>query len=259
MAVLSRNQERVDAAVAELQQLGGEVRGYSADVREYEKLEAALKSAAEALGPLDIVVAGQAGNFYAPALGMSANGFKSVVDIDLIGTFNVFRACNALLKKPGAALIAITAPEAVKPLHFQAHVCAAKAGVFEGDASTVDWIVAHRPGADASRLRSQLVAPDQGAEYTGGVHRVDLSKIEPMVATPGDAAKGISSDPTNGALIREIGEVRIDIAYGGSCTAGKEEDLDMYARVMTRASRGSLWPARRKASRATSSGMPPSS
>lgn len=129
VAVLSRNQERVDAAVAELQQLGGEVRGYSADVREYEKLEAALKSAAEALGPLDIVVAGQAGNFYAPALGMSANGFKSVVDIDLIGTFNVFRACNALLRKPGAALIAITAPEAVKPLHFQAHVCAAKAGV----------------------------------------------------------------------------------------------------------------------------------
>ena len=129
VAVLSRNQERVDAAVAELQQLGGEVRGYSADVREYEKLEAAMKSAAEALGPLDIVVAGQAGNFYAPALGMSANGFKSVVDIDLIGTFNVFRACNALLRKPGAALIAITAPEAVKPLHFQAHVCAAKAGV----------------------------------------------------------------------------------------------------------------------------------
>lgn len=113
--------------------------------------------------------------------------------------------------------------------------CAAKAGVFEGDESIVEWIAARRPGTDPARLRSQLVSPDRGAEYAGGVHTVDLSSIEPMVATPGDAARGISSDPTNGALIRDIGEVRIDIAYGGSCTAGKEEDLDMYARVMTEA------------------------
>ena len=47
-----------------------------------------------------------------------------------------------------------------------------------------------------------------------------------MVATPGDAAKGIPSDPTNGALIADLPEVRIDIAYGGSCTAGKEADLE---------------------------------
>ena len=121
--------------------------------------------------------------------------------------------------------------------------CSAKAGVFEGDESTVDWIVAHRPGIDPVRLRSQIVAPDPGAEYKGGVHTVDLSAIEPMVATPGDAAKGISSDPTNGALIKDIGDVRIDIAYGGSCTAGKEEDLDMYARVMS----GALAAGRRVA------------
>jgi 3-isopropylmalate/(R)-2-methylmalate dehydratase large subunit len=107
--------------------------------------------------------------------------------------------------------------------------------VFEGDDAMVAWIAARRPGVDRDRLRSQIVGPDQGAEYAGGVHTVDLSAIEPMVATPGDAAKGIPSDPTNGALISEIGDVRIDIAYGGSCTAGKEEDLDMYARVMTAA------------------------
>ena len=129
VAVLSRNQERVDAAVDELKQIGGEVRGYSGDVRDYDAIEAALKATAEELGPLDIVVAGQAGNFYAPATGMSSNGFKAVVDIDLVGTFNVFRGSHDLLNKPGAALIAITAPEAVRPLHFQAHVCAAKAGV----------------------------------------------------------------------------------------------------------------------------------
>lgn len=129
VAVLSRNQERVDDAVADLEHIGGDVRGYSADVRDYDALAAALTSAAGDLGPLDIVVAGQAGNFYAPALGMSANGFKSVIDIDLLGTFNVFHASHGLLAKPGAALLAITAPEAVRPLRFQTHVCAAKAGV----------------------------------------------------------------------------------------------------------------------------------
>ncbi len=56
-----------------------------------------------------------------------------------------------------------------------------------------------------------------------------------MVATPGDQAKGIPSDPTNGAFIAELGEVPVDIAYGGSCTAGKEDDLDMYAQVMKEA------------------------
>ena len=56
-----------------------------------------------------------------------------------------------------------------------------------------------------------------------------------MVATPGDPAKGIPSDPTNGAYIADLPAVPIDIAYGGSCTAGKEVDLDLYAQVMREA------------------------
>jgi 3-isopropylmalate/(R)-2-methylmalate dehydratase large subunit len=56
-----------------------------------------------------------------------------------------------------------------------------------------------------------------------------------MVATPGDPDRGIPSDPTNGALVSEIGDVAIDIAYGGSCTAGKIDDLEMYGRVMREA------------------------
>lgn len=134
----------------------------------------------------------------------------------------------------GPGLVALT-PDERATMANMATECAAKAGVFEGDQSTIDWIVAHRPGIDGKKLTSQIVSPDPGAEYTGGIYSVDLSTIEPMVATPGDAAKGISSDPTNGALIKDIGDVRIDIAYGGSCTAGKEEDLDMYARVMGQA------------------------
>ena len=113
--------------------------------------------------------------------------------------------------------------------------CTAKAGVIEGDEATVQWIVKHRPGADADALRARLVKPDANAEYAGGVHVINLDNIVPMVATPGDAATGVPSDPTNGADISAIGEVKIDIAYGGSCTAGKEDDLDMYARVCAEA------------------------
>jgi 3-isopropylmalate/(R)-2-methylmalate dehydratase large subunit len=61
-----------------------------------------------------------------------------------------------------------------------------------------------------------------------------------MVATPGDPELGIPSDPTNGARIAELGAVPIDIAYGGSCTAGKEADLDQYAEVMAEAAAAGL-------------------
>jgi len=110
--------------------------------------------------------------------------------------------------------------------------CTAKTGVCEGDEALVEWIAAARPGADKAALRSKLVAPDAGAQYDGGVHVIDLAAIRPMVAHPGDPDRGIPSDPTNGALVSEIGDVRIDIAYAGSCTAGKVDDFAMYARVL---------------------------
>ena len=140
-----------------------------------------------------------------------------------------------LVMEFGGSGLAALSPDERATMANMATECAAKAGVFEGDASMVAWIAAHRPGSDLNRLKAQMVSPDLEADYTGGRHVIDLSIMEPMVATPGDAAMGISSDPTNGARISEIGDVRIDIAYGGSCTAGKEEDLDMYARVMIEA------------------------
>lgn len=113
--------------------------------------------------------------------------------------------------------------------------CSAKSGICEGDEETVRWIAARRPGADPSALRRRIVLPDPGARHAGGVHGIDLSSIRPMVATPGDPARGIPSDPTNGAFVSEIGNVPIDIAYGGSCTAGKDTDLDLYAQVLEEA------------------------
>jgi 3-isopropylmalate/(R)-2-methylmalate dehydratase large subunit len=124
------------------------------------------------------------------------------------------------------------APDERATLANMATECSARAGVVEADEETLDWIAARRAGVGKERLRAGVLVPDPGAVYGGGVHTIDLAKIPPMVATPGDPARGIPSDPTNGARVDELPEVRIDIAYGGSCTAGKEVDLDLYARVM---------------------------
>src|SRR4051812_41243375 len=102
--------------------------------------------------------------------------------------------------------------------------CSARTAIVEADEKTLEWIASMRPEADIDDLRSRIVSPDEGAEYAGGVHVIDLATIRPMVADPGDPDHGVASDPTNGARIAEIGDVKIDIAYAGSCTAGKVDD-----------------------------------
>ncbi|MET3473449.1 NAD(P)-dependent dehydrogenase (short-subunit alcohol dehydrogenase family) [Novosphingobium sp. 1529] len=129
IAVSSRSADRVAAAVADLRAQGFVATGSAADVRDFDAVAAAMAQVADQWGALDIVVSGAAGNFLAAAKDLSANGFKTVVDIDLLGTFNVFRASYPLLRRPGAALIAITAGQAVHPQPNQIHACAAKAGV----------------------------------------------------------------------------------------------------------------------------------
>lgn len=129
VAMISRSEEKIGLAAEKIRRQGGDALGMAADVRDYDSVSATLGKARDHYGEIDIVLSGAAGNFVAPALGMSANGFRTVVDIDLNGTFNVLRAAFEHLKKPGASLISITAPQAVKPQIYQAHVCAAKAGV----------------------------------------------------------------------------------------------------------------------------------
>ena len=126
VAVCGRDPDKAARAAGAI---GRDALGLSADVRDFGAIRAALEQTASDFGPLDIVVAGAAGNFLAPALGMSANAFRTVVDIDLNGTFNVFRGCHDLLGRPGASLIAITAGQAVNASALQAHACAAKAGI----------------------------------------------------------------------------------------------------------------------------------
>ena len=129
VALISRSPDKIEAAAKTITDEGFDAIGMAADVRDYAAVEQALRQASDRFGKIDIVLSGAAGNFVAPALGMSANGFKTVVDIDLIGTFNVLRASFEFLNRPGASLISITAGQAVRPSMFQAHVCAAKAGI----------------------------------------------------------------------------------------------------------------------------------
>jgi NAD(P)-dependent dehydrogenase (short-subunit alcohol dehydrogenase family) len=159
LAVLSRKQDKVDHAVAELKKLTDTVIGFSADVRQPEAIEAAFKSTREQLGEIDVLVSGAAGNFPAPAMGISPNGFKSVVDIDLIGTFHVMRAAFPHLKKPGASVINISAPQSEQPMMFQVHVCAAKAGV-----DMVTRVLAMEWGPLGIRVNSISPGPIEGTE-----------------------------------------------------------------------------------------------
>jgi NAD(P)-dependent dehydrogenase (short-subunit alcohol dehydrogenase family) len=124
-----RRSEKLQQAQQAIGSRGGTAATAALDIREYGAVEAALQRTREEFGPIDIVLAAAAGNFPAPVLGMSANGFKSVIDIDLAGTFNTCRAAYEHLRRPGASIIAISAAHATVPIPYQAHVCAAKAGV----------------------------------------------------------------------------------------------------------------------------------
>lgn len=129
VALISRSLERIEAAAKELTDRGYDAVGLAADVRDYAAVENAIAQTKHRFGPLDIVLSGAAGNFLAQAKDLSANGFKTVVDIDLLGTFNVFRASYDYLTKPGASLIAVTAGQGSRATNGQIHACAAKAGV----------------------------------------------------------------------------------------------------------------------------------
>jgi len=95
-------------------------------------------------------------------------------------------------------------------------------GIIEADEVIVEYLAAQR-GLDREEVRRRIVRADEGATYLA-TFEIDLGAVEPMVATPGD--------PRNGVPLRALEPVKIDIAYGGSCTGGKKADMDMYAAVL---------------------------
>lgn len=159
VAVLSRNEGKVAAAAAELRSLGADAMGHAADVRDAAAVDAAIAATAKAWGPIDVLVSGAAGNFLAPGAELSANGFKTVVDIDLLGTFNVLRQAWPHLRKPGAAILNITAAQSWLPMPLQVHACAAKAGIDQ-----VTRTLAMEWGSEGVRVNAIAPGPIEGTE-----------------------------------------------------------------------------------------------
>ncbi len=170
VAVASRKADKVEAAVAGLRDLGAEAHGVAFDVRDYDAVAKGLAEAASRFGgSIDILISGAAGNFPARLTGMSPNAVKSVVDIDLLGTFHVMRAGYEHLTRPGASVVNISAPQAFLPMTYQSHVCAAKAGV-----DMVTRTLAMEWGAEGIRVNSIVPGPIADTE---GMARLAPGKV----------------------------------------------------------------------------------
>jgi peroxisomal 2,4-dienoyl-CoA reductase len=141
IAIASRKQEALDAAAAELTAEGLEVHIDSCDVRDFAAVQRVVAGIVQRYGRLDIVVNNAAGNFPAPITAISPNGFKAVVDIDLLGTYNVSKAVfDSWLREHGGNIVNISAPFELKGAAMQSHVAAAKAGVDSFTrTSAVEW------------------------------------------------------------------------------------------------------------------------
>ncbi len=116
IGICGRSQERLDAAAAGLREIGAKVSATSADVRMPDQLQSAMNASRDALGDIDVLICG-------------FNGFKTVVDIDLVGSFNASRVAFDQLKRTRGSILFVTAPMAMMPHAYQAHVGPAKAGV----------------------------------------------------------------------------------------------------------------------------------
>ncbi|GAA95589.1 uncharacterized protein L969DRAFT_92721 [Mixia osmundae IAM 14324] len=128
--IVGRNKEKITSAAAELsRQTKRKCIGVSADVRDVKSLEKAVEEGVEEFGGIDYVICGAAGNFLALGENISPNAFKSVIDIDLLGTFNTIKATLPHVKTAAGAYIAVSATLHYSGLIMQSHASAAKAGV----------------------------------------------------------------------------------------------------------------------------------
>ncbi|MGA3149539.1 MAG: SDR family oxidoreductase [Acidimicrobiales bacterium] len=178
ITMASRKRENLEAAVDELRADGIDASLGVCDVRNADAVRAVVDQVVEAGGRLDIVVNNAAGNFPAPMSKISPNGFKAVVDIDLLGTYNVTRAAfDAWLRDHGGSIVNISAPFEQRGVVYQAHVAAAKSGV---DSLTRTCAVEWGPYG----IRVNAIAPGSMSN-TEGVRRF------------ADAVPGASDRPTN--------------------------------------------------------------
>ncbi|WP_028769025.1 MULTISPECIES: SDR family oxidoreductase [Shewanella] len=194
--VASRSQDKVNAAVSELLQVNpsGTHSGTCFDVRDLDALKQGFAVIQDTFTHIDVLVSGAAGNFPASAEKLSENGFKSVMDIDLLGSFQVLKQAYPLMKQQGGAIIQISAPQAYVPMPMQVHVCAAKAGVdMLTKTLAIEW------GRKGIRINSIVPGPIAGTE---GFDRLAPSaELQAKVAQSVPLKRnGDSNDVANAAL-----------------------------------------------------------
>ena len=173
-AIVGRDQERTEQAAKGISQLAKDKDAVLAianvDVRNFEQVENAVKKTVEKFGKIDFVIAGAAGNFVCDFANLSPNAFKSVVDIDLLGSFNTAKACLKELKKSKGYILFVSATFHYYGVPFQGHVGAAKAGI---DALAKNLAVELGPLG----IRSNCIAPG-AIDNTEGLKRLAGKKYK---------------------------------------------------------------------------------
>ena len=163
VVLASRKLERVEAAAAEIRATGGRASAVAVDVRDSDRVNAMIESVHAAQGRIDLLVNNAAGNFYAPSATLSPNAWKSVVEIDLNGTFFCSQAVYPIMRaQGGGSIVNISMTLHYRGWPLMAHATAAKAGI---DALTktlaLEWA--------SDKVRVNAVAP--GPIPTDGVRK----------------------------------------------------------------------------------------
>ncbi|TFK48021.1 NAD(P)-binding protein [Heliocybe sulcata] len=163
--ILGRKLDRLTQTAEELSRLTGRTcLAAQADVRNPKQLQDAVAKTVEKFGGIDFVICGAAGNFLAPISGLSENGFKTVIEIDTLGTYNTIKATLPQVRASKGAYIHVSATLHYKGTPYQVHVSAAKAAV---DATSNVLAVEEGPHG----VRSNVIAPGPIAG-TEGVDRL---------------------------------------------------------------------------------------
>ena len=164
VVLASRKREHLDPAAGRLRDAGGRASAETVDVRDADAVKAMVQRVREAHGRIDLLVNNAAGNFYAPSETLSANAWRSVIEIDLFGTFFCSQAVFPIMREQadGGRIVNISMTLHYRGWPQMAHATAAKAGV---DALTRTLAVEWAP----ERVRVNAIAP--GPIPTDGVRK----------------------------------------------------------------------------------------
>jgi NAD(P)-dependent dehydrogenase (short-subunit alcohol dehydrogenase family) len=202
VCAIGRRQEKLDETVASIEAEGGKAFGLSCDVRDVARVEAVFKEIAGRVGRIDVLVNNAAGNFVAPSEQLSPNGFKAVVDIVLLGTFNCTHFAFESLRANRGAILNIIAAYAWSGEPGAVHSACAKAGVLAMTRTlAAEW---GRYG-----IRANAIAP--GPIHTEGTDKNlwSVANVEEMIrgqiplgriGEPGDVSRAalfLCSDDAN--------------------------------------------------------------